>query len=63
MMQTVSPAEIVSPTFTKAGLSGEGFLYKVPMIGDLISMYFCFFGTGSDGDLHVTGLQFHLARA
>src|SRR5690606_954656 len=31
---------IVLPTSTKGALSGDGFLYSVPMIGDLIVMYF-----------------------
>ena len=37
--QTTSPLLIVLPTSTNIGLSGEGFLYKVPIIGDLIVMY------------------------
>ena len=38
--QTTSPLLIVLPTSTNIGLSGAGFLYNVPIIGDLIVMYF-----------------------
>ena len=39
MIQTVSPTFIVLPTSTNKGFSGEGFLYKVPIIGDLMVTY------------------------
>ncbi len=39
-IQTTLFSVIISPTSTKGGLSGEGFLYNVPMIGETISTYF-----------------------
>ena len=44
-----SPLPILLPTSTKTALSGEGFLQKVPIIGDLIVMYFYSSATGAAG--------------